>query len=138
MTFHHQTIFDPKERCMKPLHPFELVTHNKMYPTYLHLNPGRSTSEVFPFLGCIMQDNSIAAGIADGLLDPSSLEAFNLPELVENVNHLNRRHSDSSSSSRSSRSTNSSSSSWSSNTSWSKGHTHQKRTSPASAQTSGD
>jgi hypothetical protein len=96
MTFHHQTVFDPVARCMKPLQPFEQPAHDAMYPAYMHITPGQATSELFPFLGCIMQDSSVAAGIADGLVDPNTLEAFNLPELLENVSHLHRRHSDSS------------------------------------------
>lgn len=98
MTFHHQTVFDPTDRRMKPLHPFT-STHSTTYPSYMHIpseqEPGRST--LFPFLGCIVQDASVAAGIADGLVDPNSLAAFNLPECIENTNHLNRRHSDGSS-----------------------------------------
>lgn len=96
MTFHHQTIFDPRERCMKPLHPFEQSAHNKLYPTYLHLTSDLATSELFPFLGCIILDKGVATGIADGLVDPNTLEEFRLPEPLEDVSQLNRRHSDSS------------------------------------------
>ena len=95
MTFHHQTVFDPVERCMKPLHPFLYRAHNAMYPSYLHMNNEQATSQDFPFLGKILTDNVMASGIADGVVDPITMEPFNLPEPIENVNHLNRRHSDS-------------------------------------------
>jgi uncharacterized membrane protein YgcG len=110
MTFSHQTIFDPEQRCMKPLLPFDTPAHDALYPTYMRLTPEVETSEAFPFLGHIMQDSVVAAGIADGLVDPSTLEAFNLPEHVENVSQLNRRHSHSGSSGNGSSSGSSSSS----------------------------
>ena len=142
MTFHHQTIFDPKERCMKPLQPFESIAHNTLYPPYLHLTAGQAacTSIEFPFLGHIEQDTSIAAAVADGLVDPSTLEAFNLPEEMENLNHLNRRHT-MHAGARSSGSSGSGSGSGGKSgggTDWSrggtKGYTGQKRTSSASTQ----
>lgn len=96
MTFHHQTVFDPVSRVMKPLQPFERRTHNALYPAYMHLPDvsERSTSELFPFLGHIVKESSLAIGIAEGLVDPNTLQPFNLPEPLEDSRPLQRRHSD--------------------------------------------
>lgn len=92
MTFHHQTIFDPVARRMKSLQPFDISKHNAMYPSYLHIRDSQSSSTLFPFLGHIVEDNHLSAAIADGLVDPATHEAFDIPETIENLNNLNRRH----------------------------------------------
>ena len=76
LTFRHQIVFDPETRCATHLAAIcETSTLSCLRP---YLRQEDSTALDFSFLGTLI-DNSIACGIADGLLDPSTKLPFNIP-----------------------------------------------------------